>query len=275
MSQLGRYPSGDSMHLYKKYSMRIATISFLLLSWTLSLSAQTNYTDLSKTLLENIKAGSDLESSLKPLQGVAPKTLSKELDTEDKKKAFWINIYNAHILMILNKQPALFEQRPGFFKEKQIHISQEVLSFEDIEHGILRRSKNPLGLGILPKFFPTKFERQMRVKKVDPRIHFALNCGAKSCPPVAAYDYRSLEDDLEVMSLKYLQENTQFDEANHTLLVPRLLSWFSADFGLSKKKKLAFLGQYITLPEDTSKLKLDYLEYDWTLALNNFSDWLD
>ena len=41
-------------------------------------------------------------------------------------------------------------------------------------------------------FFFRSFEdsdprRSLAIEKMDPRVHFALNCGAKSCPPVRVF----------------------------------------------------------------------------------------
>lgn len=35
------------------------------------------------------------------------------------------------------------------------------------------------------------------VKDMDKRIHFALNCGAKSCPPIKVYTPETLEEGLQ------------------------------------------------------------------------------
>ena len=59
-------------------------------------------------------------------------------------------------------------------------------SLDDIEHGILRRNaRNHIEVG------DSKLTHM--VDKVDYRIHFALNCGAQSCPAIAFYTIASLE----------------------------------------------------------------------------------
>jgi hypothetical protein len=232
------------------------------------------YVDLSRDIMLSLRHGHDISSELETLAQADQQVLASQLDTDAKKKTFWINLYNAYILILLQKNPELYEQRPNFFKQKRFTVAGRELSFELVEHGILRRSKNPLGLGVLPKFFPDSFERKMRVKKVDPRIHFALNCGAKSCPPLAAYDYRTLDQDLETMSRNYLRENTQYNAEEKKLYVPKLLLWFGGDFGFNQTNKIKFLKSYGVVPQNVKGLSLAYLEYDWTLHLHNFTDWL-
>ena len=63
----------------------------------------------------------------------------------------------------------------------------------------------PLGLGYLRNPAPSPFERRhARRARVDPRIHFALNCGARSCPPLAAWDPATLDADLERATAAYV-----------------------------------------------------------------------
>ncbi len=56
-------------------------------------------------------------------------------------------------------------------------------SLDEIEHGILWRSKCKLSLGYFNKIFKSRFEKAFRVDKLDYRIHFALNCGAPEMNP--------------------------------------------------------------------------------------------
>ena len=249
--------------------------AFLLLGmlWFHGVQAQSKtYVDLSKRLVNAIRYENDYSLMVDSLKNVTPDGLAQELDNDDAKKAFWINVYNSYIQIILTQNPALFEEnRSKFFQEPQISIAGKLLSFEDIEHGIIRRSKARLGLGILPKWFPGKFERQMRTKKVDARVHFALNCGAKSCPPVAAYDYRRIEEQLEKMTIQHLEKYSRYDAAQNTVFVPKLLQWFSGDFGIGKRKKRRFLAKHGAIPEG-SKPTIQFDAYDWTLFLKNFTD---
>ena len=40
---------------------------------------------------------------------------------------------------------------------------------------------------------------------MDPRIHFALVCGAKSCPPIKVYTPDSLEDGLDSATMAFCE----------------------------------------------------------------------
>jgi len=144
--------------------------------------------ELSKALLNNIKNKGNNSKIVTAYKTLNLDKLSKELDTDNKKLAFWVNTYNGFIQYILEKDPALFEDRNAFFKKEQANIGGEMISFDKIEHGIIRSSTMKLSLGYLPKLFPGELEKQLRVEDKDKRIYFILNCGAKDCPPIYIYN---------------------------------------------------------------------------------------
>ncbi len=195
--------------------------------------------------------------------------LKKELDSDEKTLAFWINIYNTSVQYILKKNPALFEDRNAFFKAKQITIAGEVLSFDIIEHGILRKSKSKLSLGFFRKIKVSGFERLFRINKVDPRIHYALNCGALSCPPIVAYHSGKINEELDESVSDYLKKYCVIGEKD--IKVPVLFSWFRADFGKKRGIK-KFLVHYGIITKEEKKKDLKFLDYDWTLALDPYKN---
>ena len=153
------------------------------------------------------------------------------LSTDKEKLSFWINVYNAYIHVILDKHPELYEDRRSFFKTPYIALKDITLSFAEIEHGIIRRSQYEYFLGYLSKFFPPAFERKLRVSKRDPRIHFALNCGAKSCPPVIIYDAQHIDEQLDRSARRYLHKHTNYNKSEEKYYTTTLFSWFRGGFG--------------------------------------------
>jgi hypothetical protein len=105
---------------------------------------------------------------------------------------------------------------------------------DDIEHGILRRSKVKWSFGYFNKLFPSAFEKKHRVDTLDYRIHFSLNCGAISCPPIAFYKPEQLDKQLEVATKVYLSGEAAYNEADNTVALPALMGWFRGDFGGKK-----------------------------------------
>lgn len=88
------------------------------------------------------------------------------------------------------------ESRNDFFSKKWIIVANNEKSFDDIEHGMIRNSQWKYGMGYLGAWFPSKFEKSLRVNQVDYRIHFALNCGSAGCPPIAFYKSDKLDEQL-------------------------------------------------------------------------------
>lgn len=168
----------------------------------------------------------------------------------------------------LQKIPGKYKNRYSFFSLKQIVIAGKQLSLDDIEHGILRRSKIKWGLGYLNKFFPPDFEKKFRVGKLDNRIHFALNCGAKSCPPIAYYDPEKIDRQLELATRNYLKNEAEYDKISNSVSLPKIMSWFRGDFGGKKGiKKILIKYQII---DGNENVNIRFKKYDWTLFLNNY-----
>lgn len=242
----------------------------LLIGFFLSLKAQgvpVNYLALSEEILEAIERKEDVSIQMKTLSFANENQLAGQLGTDAQKVAFWVNIYNAYIQIILTKDQNKYDDRSTFFKEKQINIAGKLLSFADIEHGIIRGSQHEYFLGYLKRWFVDDFEKKFRVKKRDWRIHFALNCGAKSCPPVAIYKWERLDEQLDLSTENYLKKFTSFVADEQTAYVTSLFSWFRGDFdGLDGIKQI--LLQYKLIPNKNVKLKTT--NYDWTLDLGNF-----
>lgn len=224
-------------------------------------------TDLSVQFVSHLKNGESVDHIMKKLALTSADQIENQLDSDAKKISFWLNVYNGFILKILTDEPQLYDNRRDFFKTKFISIGGQVLAFSDIEHGILRRSQHELFLGYLRRLFPPKYQRKWKPSKLDYRIHFALNCGAKSCPPVYIYNHESLDEDLNRMEATYIKKVSSYDESTNTVTTTPLTSWFRGDFkGKRGTKKL--LHKHGIVPR--TKVKLKYGDYDWTLDIDNF-----
>jgi hypothetical protein len=246
---------------------QLLIFTFFLFSEFFFSQEKINYQLVSQQLLQQIIDGSFYENEVKILSKSTLDELTNQLKKDDEKIAFWVNIYNAFIQISLYENPKLYENKAAFFSEKRIKIGGETLSFDDIEHGILRKSKIKISWGYLRKWFRPKWERKLRVDNVDWRIHFALNCGAKSCPPVAIYDVENLDNQLDFMTKAYLEEQTSYDSVSKTASTSVLMSWFRGDFG-GKNGAKKILFTYKITPEKPKRL--DYKTYDWALLLGNF-----
>lgn len=227
-----------------------------------------NYIQLSQDFLYAARTGDSIQTYLDAFKSVNETILASQLTGDSQKLAFWLNIYNGFTQVLLKDNPEKYKSRGIFFSDKQIQIAGQQLSLDMIEHGLLRRSKIKWGLGYLNKLFPSKFEKDFRVDKLDNRIHFALNCGAKSCPPIAFYEPEEIDSQLRLAMQTYLEGEMELDSARNIVRLPAIMGWFRGDFG-GKKSMINFLRQNNLIPTESSP-KIEFKEYDWTLFLSNY-----
>ncbi len=218
-------------------------------------------------LLEGMKAGSDVSTILEKIASFDQDELIKSLNTKNKKLAFWINIYNGFIQYELVGNPSIFADKGSFYKDQRHKVAGIMMSYDNFEHGILRNSRIKLSLGYLKRWFVPSWEKKMRIKDVDGRIHFTLNCGAKDCPPIGIFSDVNLDQQLDKVTKSYLMNSTKVD--GNKITTSPLFSWFRADFG-GKKGATKFLQHYKVIPE--GKFDLSFKSYDWTLLTGNYID---
>lgn len=232
---------------------------------------QTNnpFVQTSKDFLTTLKAHENTDAIVREIESWSLEDLEAGLITNNERLAFWVNIYNGFIQLKLSNNPGLYEDRGSFFKRKFITIGGEDVAFADIEHGIIRRSQFEYFLGYITNPFASNWERELRVKERDFRIHFALNCGAVSCPPVAIYDDTILDEQLNKSTKKFLHKFSTVKSQENAVYTTSLFSWFRGDFG-GKSGTKEILKEFKVI-DDTS-IELKYESYDWTLALDNYID---
>lgn len=231
---------------------------------TSSIHGQTPSQD-AQQLLFKLKSDENCQAELLRLAKTHKDSLAIHLNTEDLRKAFWINVYNAFIILKIREYPEIYKnKRNQFFKKRWIKIANRALSFDNIEHGILRRSKNKLSRGYFNKAFYriSKFEKEFRLHKLDYRLHFALNCGSVSCPPVAFYEAEQLDEQLNLAQFNFLTTDSYYEAQTNILTVSKIFFWFIKDFG-GKSGVIQMHKSEKIIPENT-KPKIKFKDYDWT-----------
>lgn len=235
-----------------------------------SMASQLEAVSLSADLLYAVQTEGTVETMRDRLARLDRSRLDATLGTRYRRLAFWINCYNAYAQLLVEEDPELleagFRSRWRFFSADRLPIAGVWLSLDDIEHGILRCSKHPWGLGYLPRPFPSTFEKRFRLKRLDPRIHFVLNWGAESCPPVSIYSPDTLDEDLDVATSWYVSENVHYDSEESVATVPRLFSWYRGDFG-GRRGVIDFLRSHDAIPDDATP-SLTYDEHDWSVDVD-------
>ncbi|MFI5325521.1 MAG: DUF547 domain-containing protein [Candidatus Rokuibacteriota bacterium] len=144
--------------------------------------------------------------------------------------AFWINIYNAlvfHAIVALEIRQTVWEVR-GFYARVCYRIGGFVLSADDVEHGILR--DNARHGWLRRRHFSGRDPRlALAMHPLDPRVHFAITCGAQSCPPVGVYRAEALDQQLDLAARNFLNQEVSLDERGR-VGCSRILRWYGADF---------------------------------------------
>jgi hypothetical protein len=126
---------------------------------------------LSENILSRAKLGLDCDSLRKELYYIKPSVLEKNLATDDLKKIFWTNIYNAFVLIIASEP----KPKKSILKYKRIKVAFCLFSLDDIEYGILRMYKYKIGSFYFGKPFYSDFIKKLALKEIDYSTHFALD----------------------------------------------------------------------------------------------------
>lgn len=176
--------------------------------------------------------------------------------------AFWINAYNAYALkLIIDNYPvgSIRDLGTGFsifgtsvFEREFFVIAGRKMSLDNIEHDIIRE----------------RFR--------EPRIHFALVCAAKSCPPLRgeAYTAENLDEQLDEQAEIFINhaEWNSFDPARKRARLSRIFRWYGGDFGDSRRELLVYIAPYVNDPEireslmdEPGRWSVRYANYDWSL----------
>lgn len=220
--------------------------------------------NLAENLLLSVKKAKDSIALIKQIELIPVDILKTELNSDETKKAFWINTYNAFYQVIRTNNPI---PASSIYTDKHINIASQKFSLDDIEHGILRRYRIKTSLGYLPNLFAPKIIKELAVENIDYRIHFALNCGAKSCPPIAFYNSEKIDQQLELATLSFLESDCEIKLHKMEIHVTSLFSWFRDDFG-GKKGIKRILREKLDIPTDG--FQLVFKPYNWEDDLRNF-----
>mmetsp|Transcript_24421 Transcript_24421/g.66052 ORF Transcript_24421/g.66052 Transcript_24421/m.66052 type:complete len:245 (-) Transcript_24421:277-1011(-) len=193
---------------------------------------------------------------------------------------FWINLYNALIMHanVVVGNAKTPEERGTFFGTTAYQVGSITLTLDDIEHGVLRGS--PEGDA---RSFPINDPRRklaIPTDRVDPRLHFALNCGAKSCPPVKLFKAESLDQDLAAAAASFVASEVVViepdeEEGKVTVKLSMLFKWYGGDFSDNDAGLLAALGEFVPAESPTGRgirralehgnFELEFEPYDWSL----------
>ena len=156
--------------------------------------------------------------------------------------AFWINAYNAFTVKLIVKNYPIGSitdlSNGNPWDDKWISLDGKSYSLNQIEHDIIRP-----------------------VWK-DARIHFAVNCAARSCPPLAnrSFNEGNLDAMLDELTRKFINNRKYNTVSASKLTLSKIFEWYAEDFGSIRD----FISRYSSITVN-SNAHIGYQEYDWKL----------
>ncbi|MDP6357066.1 MAG: DUF547 domain-containing protein [Planctomycetota bacterium] len=198
-------------------------------------------------------ARNDLDSYLK--QTAAVRETEFKRWSKDQQLAFYVNLYNAETfqLIIDNYPVTSIKKIGGLFSgpwdQVVVGLFGKATALNKLEHSIIRKQFS------------------------DARIHFALVCAAKGCPPLRDEPFVAdrLDDQLEEQGKGFLSQRAKnrVDAKSKTVYLSRIFSWYAADFRKSAGSVLLYVRPFF--PDAGRKALLQpgysisYTTYDWSL----------
>ncbi len=194
--------------------------------------------------------------------------------TDDEQIAYWINAYNAFTLQaVVDNYPIdggwfsflrlaprnSIKQIAGVWTDLRWAAAGRPMTLDEIEHGTLR------------------------VRYDEPRIHFAVNCAAVSCPPLLAEPFvaKRLDRQLMLAARDFLASDHGVRVDGDTLEVSSILDWYGGDFvddyshlvdapGSAQSRAIfglvAKYGPSAAAPlAQSGTARIRFLRYDWAL----------
>lgn len=182
-------------------------------------------------------------STLDNYLGYLSQNVPAASSSKNERLAFWINAYNANtIKLIVDNYPvgSIMDLYGGkAFDKKWIKIGGETLSLNDIENNKIRAKFN------------------------EPRIHFAVNCAAKSCPPILnkAWTADNVQSTLTARTKAFVNDASYNKISAGAVQISKIFEWYAKDF---PGDIVSYLNKYSNTSIENGA-KVSYIEYDWAL----------
>lgn len=177
--------------------------------------------------------------------------------------AFLINAYNAYTIAQVNAHNERRSIRNinksfgivggGAWGERMATVGGVTLTLDELEHERIRPVFN------------------------EPRVHFALVCAARGCPPLRAEAYRGdvLDQQLTDQARAFLVRSpvkNAVDVASATLYLSPIFKWYGGDFGRDDAERLRYIASFFPEGAESELLRsgrgrIRWTEYDWSLNI--------
>lgn len=184
----------------------------------------------------------------------------------------WLNLYNAlllHETALRPREGSLLRHR-RLFSTAAYRVGRSTYTLNEIEHGVLRCNRRA-PYGLRPPFRRGDPRLLSLPSSLDPRVHFALNCGARSCPPIRPFGAAEVDAQLDAATAGYLRTEVELDRDSGSLTLPGLMKLYRRDFG-GRQEQLGFVAGYLDdadrawAERHLGAVRLRYARFDWTIV---------
>ncbi|MEI7998347.1 MAG: DUF547 domain-containing protein [Candidatus Omnitrophota bacterium] len=212
-----------------------------------------NFTDLCKD--------EGLNQYIEKLNTIDPQSMAQEKE----RFAFWLNVYNAYSLWAICKRYPIKSindlnfgglivsvvLKKSVWDKPFVMVNHKPYTLRQVDHEILR-----------PTF-------------KDPRIQFAIACGAVGCAASRseAYEANLIEEQLDDQARKFINNPklNHFNKDARMAELSPLFNWSRKLFGKDEREVLLYISAYLPqdlrkdIIENTSSWKINYNKYDLTI----------
>jgi uncharacterized protein DUF547 len=183
--------------------------------------------------------------------------------SRDEQLAFWLNLYNVNVVSrVVDGYP--------------VDSIRDLSTDPIVRLNVFKKPTVPFGAGTIS--LDTIENDKVRAGFHDPRIHFALNCAAKSCPPLRteAYVGARIGEQLDDQTRRFLAGpglRVETHGSETTVHLSKIFDWFEKDFDQWGGGVVAFVRGHAPTPKAQAipaadKVDLEHDAYDWSL-----NDW--
>jgi len=176
--------------------------------------------------------------------------------------AYWINLYNISVVnVVVENYPVAsirdistdFIAHLNVFKKDYVQTKKGPISLNDVENDKIRESFK------------------------DSRIHFAINCAARSCPPIRTEPFtgEQISNQLDDQARLFLNgpNGVHMDKSGGELVLhtTKIMDWFADDFENWAGGRVRFLTKYVTpdkrrqIEAAGNQINFKFDDYDWKL----------
>lgn len=183
---------------------------------------------LSQDMLASYKMNQPIADFEKEIADFPFDKLVKELNSDLKKQAFWVNVYVTYSQKMMNEIEG-GECDKKCKKAKVITVAGRAFSLNDILYKVLLKSKCPFSG--MQKLHAPKWEKSLRVAYPDGRVLLAIYGDKDLADAITYYEPENMDNQLNEVSMLFLNKYVFYDIDKNEIYLPKWIKNFKREFG--------------------------------------------